>query len=104
MNCGFIKVASATPHVCVADTEYNAARLIECMREAAENKVKILVTPELSLTGYTCGDLFLQDTLLNSAEEALCRIAKASAGLDMLIAVGLPVSLDGNLYNCAAIL
>ncbi len=104
MDCGFIKVAAATTHVRVADTQYNTERIIECMRKASEKKVKILVTPELSLTGATCEDLFLQDVLLKSAEESLGIIAEASEGLDLLVSVGLPVELDGSVYNCAAVL
>ena len=86
MKDGFIKVAAATPKIRVADCEYNASEIIRLCREADALGVKILVFPELCVTGYTCGDLFLQDTLIDAAAEALTRIAKETAELDMLIA------------------
>ncbi len=106
MKDGFIKVAAATPKIRVADCEYNAGEIVRLCREAASLGVKILVFPELCVTGYTCGDLFLQDTLIDAAMSALIRIADETRDLDMLIAVGCPVrdSRMGKLYNCAAIL
>ncbi|MGM9521124.1 MAG: NAD(+) synthase [Oscillospiraceae bacterium] len=104
MKDGFIKVAAATPRVRVADTEYNAAEIIALAKKAAEQGVKICVFPELCITAYTCGDLFLQPALLKGAEAALQRIAEETAQLDMLIAVGLPVGVGGRIYNCAAVL
>ena len=71
MNHGFIKVAAITPKIRVADPLYNAEQVIAAMREAAGNGSRVLVFPELVLTGYTCGDLFLQQLLLEQAEEAL---------------------------------
>ncbi len=102
MKCGFIKVASATPAIRVADTIYNANSICSVMQEAALAGTKILVLPELCITGYTCGDLFRSQTLLNGAEAALETIVAASAAWDMLTFAGLPVSADGKLYNCAA--
>ncbi len=106
MKDGFIKVAAATPKIRVADCDYNASEIIRLCREAAALGVKILVFPELCITGYTCGDLFLQDTLLTAASRAVTRIAEETRELDMLIAVGCPVRDEwrGKLYNCAVLL
>ena len=105
MRDGFIKVAAGTPKIKVADCAYNAEQIIALMKEAAAQGVKVLALPELCTTGYTCGDLFLQDALLQGAEDALSRILEESEHLDMLAAVGLPVRnrWDGKLYNCAAV-
>lgn len=102
MKDGFIRCAAVTPDIRVADCEYNAGRIIALAKEAAENDVSAAVFPELCITGYTCGDLFLHKALLESAEKALFRIAEETASLDMLIFVGVPVSFGGKLYNCAA--
>ncbi|MCI8996526.1 MAG: NAD(+) synthase [Lachnospiraceae bacterium] len=104
MKHGFIKTAAITPKIRVADPEYNAGEIIRLMEEAAGKQAKILVFPELCVTGYTCGDLFLQETLLESAKEQLGRIVRASQGLDALIFVGLPWMKEGKLYNVAAAL
>ena len=79
MRDGFVKVAAATPKIRVADCEYNAGEIVRLCREAAGLGVKILVFPELCVTGYTCGDLFLQDTLIDAAAKALAQIAEATA-------------------------
>ena len=102
MKDGFVKVAAATPSIRVADTAHNAAAIMDMMAKAAVERAKILALPELCITGYTCGDLFLQKALLEDAIAALERIAEYSRGLDMLIFAGLPVEADGGLYNCAA--
>ena len=106
MRDGFIKVAAATPEIRVADCAYNAGQIIALMEQAAEQGVKVLALPELCVTGYTCGDLFLHDTLLDGAEGALEHILEETAGLDMVTALGLPVRCkwDGKLYNCAAVI
>ena len=106
MRDGFIKVAAATPEIKVAHCGHNARACIELIEQAARQGVKVLTLPELVLTGSTCGDLFFQDTLLRGAEEALSQVLEATAELDMLIAVGLPVrgEWDGKLYNCAAVI
>ncbi|MCI8303532.1 MAG: NAD(+) synthase [Lawsonibacter sp.] len=106
MRDGFIKVAAGTPKIRVADCEYNAGQIIALMREAAAQGVKVLALPELCITGYTCGDLFLQSTLLDGAEQALARILEETQDLDMLTALGLPVrsKWDHKLYNCAAVI
>ena len=106
MRDGFIKVAAATPEVKVAHCDYNAKACIALIEQAAEQGVKVLTFPELVLTGATCGDLLYQDTLIRGAEEALNQVLEATADLDMLIAIGLPVrgEWDGKLYNCAAVI
>ena len=104
MRDGFIKVAAGTPRIRVADCGYNAGQIVALMKEAAARGVKVLALPELCVTGYTCGDLFLQDTLLDGAERALERILEETKELDMLTAVGLPVRTAGKLYNCAAVI
>ena len=104
MRDGFIKVAAGTPQIRVADCRYNAEQIFTLMREADKQGVRVLALPELCLTGYTCGDLFLQDTLLRGAEEGLATILEATKHLDLLAAVGLPVRHQNKLYNCAAVL
>jgi NAD+ synthase (glutamine-hydrolysing) len=104
MQDGFIKVAAGTPPIRVADCDYNAGQIIALMRRAAEAGVQVLCLPELCVTGYTCGDLFLQDTLLQGAEDALCRILQETADLELVTALGLPVRSGNKLYNCAAVL
>ena len=106
MRDGFISVAAGTPKIRVADCRYNAEQIFTLMREADKQGVKVLVLPELCLTGYTCGDLFLQDTLLQGAEEGLQTILEATRNLDIVTALGLPVwdKWDNKLYNCAAII
>ena len=106
MRDGFVKVAAGTPEIRVADCRYNAEQIFTLMREADKQGVRVLALPELCLTGYTCGDLFLQDTLLKGAEEGLATVLEATKNLDMLTALGLPVRnpWDGKLYNCAAVI
>ena len=101
---GFIRAAAASPALRVADCTYNADQIIGVMREYAEKNVQLLCLPEFALTGYTCSDLFLQNTLLCGAEEALAAILEASKGLNIVVLVGLPVRHNGKLYNCAAVL
>ena len=106
MQDGFIKVAAGTPKIRVADCDYNAQAIIALMKEAAEQGVKVLCLPELCITGYTCGDLFLQDTLLRGAEEALGRILEETRDLDIVTALGMPVKFGaaGKIYNCGIVL
>ena len=103
MRDGFVKAAAGTPAIRVADCDYNAGQIIALMKEAAARGVKVLALPELCVTGYTCADLFLQDTLLDGAERALGRILEETKELDLLTAAGLPVRHQGELYNCAAL-
>lgn len=106
MRDGFISVAAGTPKIRVADCRYNAEQIFTLMREADKQGVKVLALPELCLTGYTCGDLFLQDTLLRGAEEGLQTILEATRNLEIVTALCLPVwdKWDNKLYNCAAII
>ena len=102
-NYGFIKVASAVPSVRVADCRYNAERIIDMMRQAEERSARIVVFPELSLTGYSCGDLLRQPLLLSAAEQALCEVVKASENIHVAAIVGLPVAVGERIFNCAAV-
>ena len=102
MRDGFRKVGAATPKVRVADPAYNREQLVKAAREAAGRGVKLLVFPELSMTAYTCGDLFGQEILVRAAREELARFAAETEALDMLMFVGLPWAQDGKLYNVAA--
>ena len=106
MRDGFVKVAVGTPDIGVADCRRNAEEVFTLMRKAEQQGVKVLALPELCLTGYTCGDLFGQTTLLRGAEEGLATVLEATRGLEVLTAVGLPVrcGLDNKLYNCAAVI
>ncbi len=104
MKDGFVRCAAVTPDIRVADTEYNTANIIKEMKSAADDGVKLIVFPELCVTGYTCGDLFLQTSLLKSAEDCLLRIAAESKGVDIVAAVGVPLVVRGKLYNCAAVI
>ncbi len=104
MKDGFVKVAAGTPRLSVADVSGNAAAIIELIKDAAEQGVKVLTLPELALTGYTNSDLFLQTLLLHAAEEALAQICRETKKADILVAVGLPVVRGASLYNAAAVL
>ena len=104
MRDGFIRVAAATPDIRVADVAYNTEQICALIDETAEEKAKVVVFPELCVTGYTCGDLFTQDVLLRDARAALLKIAKHTRGKDALFFVGVPLFIDGELYNTAAAL
>ena len=104
MYHGFIKVAAVTPEVRVADPVFNAEQILEQIRICEEKGVKIAVFPELALTAYTCGDLFLQNRLLEEAKEQLWRICEETQDTDMLLLIGLPAEIRGKLYNTAAVL
>jgi NAD+ synthase (glutamine-hydrolysing) len=104
MKHGFIRVAAATPVIRVADCGYNADRIIELIEEAQKQEIKLVVFPELCVTGYTCGDLFLQDTLLRGALESVGRIASCTKDLDPVVVVGFPYLVKGKLYNTAAVI
>jgi NAD+ synthase (glutamine-hydrolysing) len=103
MKDGFFRIACATPPLRVADCSYNAEQVIRLTKEAAAQGAKLVTFPELCLTGYTCGDLFLQQVLLDGALQALRAVLQETAELDCLCVVGLPVRLRGALYNCAAV-
>ncbi|MBQ9710493.1 MAG: NAD(+) synthase [Clostridia bacterium] len=102
-NFGFVRVGVATPEIRVADVGYNAAGIIEAAEKASREGSKLLVLPELSLTGYTCGDLFYQQTLLEGAEKHVDYIARRTAGLGLMLIFGAPIRKDGRIYNCAVV-
>jgi len=104
MEQGFIKVAAVTPKIKVADPSYNREVICRKLEEAYEKGAKLIVFPELCLTGYTCGDLFLQQLLLEEAQTQLLRISEFTQDKDALVFVGLPMEREGRLYNVAAAL
>ncbi len=104
MKQGFVKVAAMTPKIKIADPKYNVEQIKLHLNKAYEKKAKIIVFPELCITGYTCGDLFLQDLLLEEALKQLMNLADFTRGHDSLIFVGLPYEKDGKLFNVAAAL
>ncbi len=100
---GFLRVAAAIPEVRIADCAHNAARMAALIQQAAGRGVEIVVFPELSVTGYTCGDLFLQPALTGAAEKALTEVIRRTRKLPITVIAGLPVALHNDLYNCAAV-
>lgn len=103
-NFGFLKVAAAIPHVRVADCGYNAERIIALAEQAAKRGVEVVAFPELAVTAYTCGDLLLQSTLLDAADDALEAILRATRKLPLTLIVGAPLRHGSTLYNCAVVL
>ena len=103
MKDGFIKIACATPDVKVADCVYNSEQIFKLIKEAYEKGVKIICFPELCITGYTCGDLFLQSVLLENATKAFLDLEEKTKDMDILCIVGLPIVSNGKLYNCAGV-
>lgn len=104
MKDGFIKAAAGTPDIRVADCDYNRGEIISLINKANAQGVRILILPELCITGYTCQDLFFQQALLDGALNALKTITEHTNGMDMLTAVGCPLRFRGELYNCAVII
>ncbi len=102
MKDGFIRVCAATPDIRVADCQYNEKNIMKLMDEAYAKQISVLVFPELCITGYTCGDLFLQDVLLSAAQDSLKHIVEHSTGMKMLVFVGMPFMHQGKLFNVAA--
>jgi len=102
MKYGFVKVAAASPMIKVADADYNAEQILQSIKIAKEQGVKVLVFPELTLTGCTCYDLITHRTLIDGAKTALLKIVEQTKGTDMLIFVGLPFLYETRLYSCAA--
>ena len=100
----FIKVASACPVTRVSDVEFNIKNILTCINDAVSNNAKMIVFPELSITSYSCGDLFLQDTLLNNSLKGIENLLSSTKDLDILIAVGAPFLHKTTLYNCAFVL
>lgn len=103
MNYGFVRVAAATPNIKVGDCFYNAKNIIEDIKKAVENKTILIVFPELCITGYTCSDLFLQDSLLEDSKKALKEILSQTKDLNITCIVGMPLEHRNKLYNCAVI-
>lgn len=99
-----IRIACAVPDIQVGNTAYNRDRIIDKIKEADIAGTDILIFPELSLTGYTCGDLFFQASLIKSAEKELMRITELSAEYSLSIVLGTPVEIGGQLYNCAVLI
>ena len=104
MKHGFIRTVAAAPAIKVADCDHNARQICNLMKQAEQADVQLLVLPELCLTGYTCGDLFLSRVLLDGARQGLDEILEASRELDMVVVVGLPLALGSDLFNVAAVL
>ena len=104
MKDGFLKAAAFSPALRVADCTYNAQQILAQLQAAAQRGVKLAVFPEFCLTGYTCGDLFLQRTLQQGALDALEWLLAQTRALDTVVLVGLPLLVHGKLYNCAAVL
>ena len=100
MKDGFVPVAAITPDVRVADVDFNVDAIAKAARSAARRGAKVVVTPELGVTGYTCEDLFWQDTLLSAAEAGVATLADKLSGLDAIVFVGAPVRVNAKLYNC----
>ena len=100
---GMVRVAAATPHVKVADCPYNKNEMAKMIREAAANGASVIAFPELAMTGYTCGDLFKDRKLMESAKACLFDLIEETEDLDILCAVGMPIPSGGALSNCAAV-
>ena len=100
----FIKVSSACPVTKVADIDFNLTNILACLNKAKEEKSKLIVFPELSITSYSCGDLFMNFSLIEKSKEAIKTLVKRSVDFDMLIAVGAPLLHNNSLYNCAFII
>ena len=104
MQDGFVKVSARTPEVRVADVNFNVEQCVRQVEDACADGAKVVVLPELCITGYTCEDLFWQDALLDAAQRGLYAFAEQTSALDALLFVGVPWRVNGKLYNCAAAL
>lgn len=104
MKDGFIKVAAATPKIKVADPVYNTEEILKIIKETSENGASVLVFSELTISGYTCGDLFLQQPLLTECKNQLLRVVEATKDEDMVVVVGCPIVVKQKLYNCAVVI
>ena len=104
MRDGFLKVAAASPQMRVADCAYNTEQMEKAIAAAAQRGVSLLVLPELCLTSYSCEDLFWQPALLEAAQEGVLRLAQATKDREIVVAAGLPLTVNGRLYNAAAVL
>lgn len=104
MKDGFVKTAAVTPALRVADCDYNTDKIIECIKTASDSGAVVIAFPELSVTGYTCSDLFLQQTLLDAAERSIAKIIDNTKDINAVSVVGVPVRNGSSLYNCAAVI
>ncbi len=104
MKDGFLKVSAISPEMKVADVEFNKARIIEAVEKASGENTALLVLPELAVTSYSCEDLFLQTKLIESAASATVEIAKTTEGRNIVVVVGVPLTVNGLLYNAAAVI
>lgn len=104
MDYGFVKIACAIPEVKVGDCKYNTANILKLIEQADNKNVQIVVFPELCITGYTCGDLFFQETLLSSTQKNLQKILNKTKNSDMVCILGLPIRNDNQLFNCAVVI
>jgi NAD+ synthase (glutamine-hydrolysing) len=100
---GYLRVAAAVPDVRIGDPARNAAEIFDRIRDADRHGVKVMVFPELSMTGYTCGDLFHQSSLLDAARQAMQELLDRTKHCDVLAAVGMPVEAENQLFNCAVV-
>ena len=101
---GFIRTAAAVPQLKVADPSFNIKSIKDLAQEAEKLQASLTVFPELSVTGYTCADLFQQNILLQSAEEGVSELVSFSKELKGILVVGAPVEYSGRLYNCAIVI
>ena len=104
MDYGFVKVASAIPSVRVADCRYNVEQMLPIIKEAEEKNIEILAFPELSITSYSCADLFQQQLLLKEAEKGVARLLKETLNYNIIIIIGIPIPFAGTLLNCAVVI
>lgn len=104
MRDGFLKVMAATPDIHVADCHFNTENIIRAVNGAEAAGAKLLVLPELCMTGYTCGDLFLQNVVTDAALEGLYHVREATRGMDVAVVFTLPFLKGSKLYNAAAVI
>ena len=101
---GFYRLAAAVPQLFLADVKSNTKEIIKLYKDASGNGAAAVLFPEMSITGYTIGDLFFQKTLLDAAEKAVCEIAGATCGCKTIAIVGMPLRFEDRLYNCAVVI
>lgn len=101
---GFVRVGAVVPEIKVADTEFNSNEIIKQIEIAQNNKIQILCFPELSITGYSCGDLFHQEVLLENSIRALENIIEATSKLNIIIVIGMPIRIENQLFNTAVVI
>ena len=100
---GFVRVGSIVNKLVLADPISNAKEIIKMIKEASENDISVVSTPELALTGYTCGDLFFQDSLLKDTLKALTNILEKTKELNIISIIGMPIKVGNKLYDCAVV-